>query len=113
MCDVITVIMTVINIFWILKTVANWRKTEKKLAMEFGMITKSNLEDDEKNKRIQFEGKFKRNFLNDELNYEYVPLPNKIFSSIFTFVINLCFVAVMGLSIFGIFVLKVYLYQSG
>ena len=77
------------------------------------MISKDNVEDDEKNKRIQFEGKFKRNFLNDEINFEYVPISRKIMSGVFTFVINVAFVAVMGLSIFGIFVLKIYLYQSG
>lgn len=62
--NIITVITTLLNIIWTTKTVQNWRTTEKKLAQAFGMSNKR-VGDDEKNKRVQFVGTFKRNFLND------------------------------------------------
>lgn len=101
-----------LNIIWTTKTVQNWRTTEKKLAQAFGMSNKR-VGDDEKNKRVQFVGTFKRNFLNDEINYEYVPAWSQMFTSLFTFLVNVAFVGVMGLTIFEIFILKTYMYQLG
>ena len=98
-----------VNLIWTTDLIETWKHQEKTLAQQFG-VTKI-MENQER--RVKFEGEFKRDFETDELNFEYVPAHKTFFKTLFTVVLNFAYVALVAEVILLLFLFKTYLYQRG
>ena len=108
-CNFLIFCFTFVNLFWTTNLIETWKANEKTVAQKYGT---SDLEDFQE-KRVKFEGAFKRNFETDELNFEYVPAWQTALKTFFTLVVNATYVLLVALVILLLFVFKTYLYQRG
>jgi hypothetical protein len=107
--NVLIFIFTFVNIFWTTNLVETWKKEEKRLSQNYGVSSLTEMQE----KRVKFEGSFKRDFATDELNFEYVPRWKTLLKTIFTVILNLAYVLLVAEVILLLFLLKTYMYQKG